>query len=270
MARFATSLLLMGSIAVLATACGNGGSSAIQAFPSDSPRSGTEYPSTNGWDPFAPAGDQAPVGGDYPGCAGQQTATASEVLSAIVLPICELAAKCPTSLNSSQTTDTPSSGTQGADMGSTCDEILDLDTLADNVEHDGIAGTCEIFEALVTALQAHPECDPPITVPDGLCVDAIRQCIKEVVAAGCGDEIEMPTACEGISFGSNDNNTGGSGQGGTGQGGSSQGGSAGTGGTGGTGGAGGLDAGSLCDSCLAICADAGISDCATSCAAYCG
>jgi len=221
MQRTMPAFVSMVALVVAASACGSGGGNAAGSF---SNSSGNDRPSANGWDPFASPGDSSQGGADLPGCAGETTATASEILDAVRDPICELAARCPAQPANSG--GSPGAGTQ--DMSAACSDILDIDKLSKGITDKGIRGVCELFDTIIQALKDHPECDPPIQVPQGICLDAVRRCLNDIVAFGCtGAGDAEPASCKGISFGSGDQTggTGGSGQGGSqGKGGQGQGG----------------------------------------------
>lgn len=167
-------------------------------------------PVANGWDPFAPAQDPSPSGNDFPACSGEQTITVSQVIDAVLVPVCNMAATCGTT---SQPPDTAQPATPGTSGGmatrdvtvttppSYCEDIYQK--ISVDFESDGFAGVCDVFEKVSTALKAYPECNPPMVVPDGLCIDALAACINDIVAMGCNPTMTSPPrSCAGISFGS--------------------------------------------------------------------
>jgi hypothetical protein len=222
MPRISRSLMLVGTLALVSVACGKGGDGTGKPLSGgDLPANSTDRPTANGWDPFAPATDPIPGGGDYPGCSGEQTATASQILGLIVAPICELAIKCGSS-GQQPNDNNPPNGTQGVDTAGTCAAILNVDSMSAEIKDKGIAGVCMIFEEIEKRLIAHPECDPPLRVPEGVCLDAIQTCMTDLVAMGCSSgSSDGPKSCAGLNFGTSQGQggSGGSGQGGSGQGG---------------------------------------------------
>jgi hypothetical protein len=242
MKRTAPAFLFLVAFGFVSAACGSGGSASPKPLGS-SP--GNERPSAAGWDPLAPSTETPGSNAETPGCAGQTTATASQVLQAIRGPLCTLATRC---FGTSSSPDTPSqANNEGVGISGGCEQIFDLDDIEDQVDLDGPAGVCQLFDIIIERLQAHPECDPPLHVKEGLCLDAVTQCVDDIVAQGCNmDEDRTPGSCKGLSFGYPEDDPvvgpGGSGQGGAGPGGSGGFGEGGSGGFG-EGGSGGFGEG---------------------------
>lgn len=249
-------------------ACGGG--SAGGGLPGGSTHESGGRPTVGGWDPFAPATDPALSGNQFPGCQGEGTVKLSELFDAVLNPICKMATVCgPTSGGG---TDTPAPATPGngggiktrtndiniGTMPSYCADIYGLS----DINGSGFDAICEAFQKVTDAIKLHPECDPPVVVPDGMCLSALTRCIDDLVAMGCdfATATEAPASCSGISFGSSS----GGGPGGSGGAGGAGGGGAGGGGAGG-GGAGGAG-GAPTDPCVQCMMDCnGDTTCITQC-----
>lgn len=255
-----THIVLLPAFLMLgAVSCGGGGQGG-SGPPGGFTHENGGRPVANGWDPFAPATDPAPSSTEFPGCSGDQTITASQVIDTILLPICDMAVTCGGMSTTPPTPDNPQPATPGgASNGGTSTRDVSSDlpptycesiyAAADpNLVDNGFAGICELFQLMSDALKAHPECNPPIEVPRGLCLDALSTCINDIVAAGCNGLEAEPSSCSGLSFGSSDS--------------SGTGGSGGGGGGGGAGGSGGTQM-DPCSQCMSDCN--GDSDCMTAC-----
>ncbi len=245
-----THIVLLPALLVLgAVSCGGGGQGG-SGPPGGYTHENSGRPVVNGWDPFAPAQDPSPSATDFTACTGEGTITPSQVIDAVLLPICNMAATCGAGSTSTPATPQPATpgagGTTSASSGlstrdlvigtppSYCEQIYSSIDL--NLQSDGFAGVCELFEKVSAALKQYPECNPPLVIPGGLCVDQLSACINDVVAMGChGSLSTAPPSCAGVSFGSSSNS----------------GGSGGSGGGNGNGGSGGsLDA---CQQCIVDC-----------------
>lgn len=235
-----THILLLPAFLLLGVvACGGGGKGG-SAPPGGSTHENGGRPVANGWDPFAPAQDPSPSGTDYPACTTGGTITVSQVIDAVLLPICNMAAVCG---GTTQPTDPPPDAPSAANGGmstragdviigsapSYCEDIYKEINV--DFEGDGFAGVCDLFAQISDALKTYPECNPPIVVPDGLCLVALNTCLNDIAALGCNPTAStVPRSCAGVSFGSTDS-AGSGGSGGGGGGGSGGGGSGGGGGS---------------------------------------
>jgi len=184
-------------------ACGGGGKGG------SGPPGGYTYENNgataNGWDPFAPAQDPAPTRTEFPGCSGEGTVTVSEIIDSVLVPICNMAVLCGESMDTppDEPPTTPGTNMSTRDITTAlpahCEEIYD--SIEFDIEQDGFAGICKIFEEISDTLAMFPECNPPIVVPEGLCMGALSACISDVVSMGCNASMSSPPrSCEGVSF----------------------------------------------------------------------
>jgi hypothetical protein len=201
-------VLLPGLLLLGAVACGGGGKGG-SGPPGGYTYEGSGRPVVNGWDPFAPAQDPSPSGTDFPACTGEGTVTLAQIIDAVMLPVCNLAATCgyvSTMPPPDQPQPAPSGGMSTRDLPNGeppayCESVygaIDFDPAT-----DGFAAVCDIFRQVSDALKRYPECNPPMVVPQGLCIDAVRACMNDIVSLGCNPTLDVPPrSCAGVSFGS--------------------------------------------------------------------
>jgi hypothetical protein len=218
-------LACSGALALaLAVACGSGGGVWGDPWLDDRPARWGDRPDVYGWDPLAPSRETPTGAADFPGCAGEPTLRPSELFDLLVERVCEMALRCEAYVPSgaagadaSVTSDAwppppegnaggaPGSGASSSDpLGSSgCSQLFDLEAMMAKLEkRTGLAAACGLFTELRDALGRHPECDPPVQIPQGACAAALRRCLGDIAALGCNPlAAGPPRSCEGLEFG---------------------------------------------------------------------